>query len=1081
MAKRMRKLFLGFATTLTLGLCGVFAACGEGGLGGGGEQQQPLTMVKQETMKFDGRVLTWEAVSGAEKYSITINGGAEYFSSVAQFSWPATNVDMVDVQIKAIRGEEVTSPAAKMFTRLEKIADNQIYFDETGKMTWDPVIGATEYVVRINGAESRTYVAEYVDFTYGQRNSISIMPVGPDNATFSEWSTAVSKDYLGTPTDIQYDGQFITFKGNNFASKYMIYINNNAYQEVSSTTFEYDADSKSFDVAVQSVGDGRNSFSSSISDSKTFIHLADITGFRVEDGRLSWNAVEEASGYKVRVNGVEQTTENNYVDDLSAGKENTIQVKPITTAGDAYFANWSEPQIVRLLTAPTLMWETGINLDDGQARNAIYWDKVDGDVGGYNVKIVHYKNPTDKTSEIVQLSAEKVQFSHAFEETGTYEISIQTAPVADSNSYHSAFGSTIRVIRLETPKKLQNFIESNPSRVSEGFTMNWQSVSGASGYQIWKDGDKLEGTTLTTSTKIPYNKIITSDETEAQTFQFKVQSLGSDKTFANERYVTLSSLTADMLTATINVLAQPRDLQFDGYTAKWTAVPNANGYAVNCTGESTRTDTNFDLSNLEAGTYPDFGVCARGNGGDVLASNYTPAKQIVRLSAPYNIRLRADSAGDVLEWDHANSDSQKFQIFWDSAPDKAIETDQVADVLKNITTQGSGLFMRAAANYYDEVDNTYYITSKPSDTVTFIKLDVVTFNNVRVEGTKLKWNAPSNVQGQTITYRVFKNNGMSLSGETTACEYDISGFAAGNYELKVQAVGGGRFISSDIDASPVVQFEKLQTPVVTTPENGTSLVWGAVPGEVVQYVITVDGKVVDYVKPESGKYEYSYEYKYSSINPIGYQVSVYAQGDGMRTVDSAAWERKQVVKAANIPGFEINYCNQNGEEISFNEPNAKFVITIYNLAHGYTTGYEIEINGTTKFVPKSEGENTLVEYKPDQTGTCAVRVYAMGGVYDANGVYYVRSETEDVKKLTVHPAPKNVQIYETQIKWDAVQNAGKYLLRYFANGAWVEVEVDGAVYNLPSEHMGAVTKVEVRALGNGYDTVGSVVAEKSLS
>ena len=55
------------------------------------------------------------------------------------------------------------------------------------------------------------------------------------------------------------------------------------------------------------------------------------------------------------------------------------------------------------------------------------------------------------------------------------------------------------------------------------------------------------------------------------------------------------------------------------------------------------------------------------------------------------------------------------------------------------------------------------------------------------------------------------------------------------------------------------------------------------------------------------------------------------------------------------------------------------------------------------------------------------------------------------------------------------------MLRYFANGAWVEVEVDGAVYNLPREHMGAVTKVEVRAMGNGYDTVGSVVAEKSLS
>ncbi len=1066
MAKKIKRFFLVLATTLTLALCGILAACGEGGIGGG--QQQPLTAVNQESVKYDGKLITWTAVDGAEKYTVTINNGNEYTATVNQFAYPvAATEERVEIAIKAVRGEETTDATVKLFTRLAKIESTNIYFDETGKMTWDPVVGATEYIIRINGVESRSYALEFTDFVQGQRNSISIMPVGPADSTFSEWSATISKDYLATPSNIQYDGQFITFLGNNFATKYMIYINGGAYQEVTSTTFEYDAARNSFDLQVQSLGDGRNSFNSPISEAKTFVHLADVTGFKIEDGVLSWSEVPEASGYRVRLNGFEQTIETNYLEDIPAGKENVIQVKPITADGEAYFANWSEEQRVRLLVAPTLMWQEGLNLD-GQTANAIYWDKVDGDVGGYNVKVIH----PNGSPEIIPLGADDVQFGHAFEATGTYKISIQTSPVADSNSYQSAFSEPISVIRLATPNQVQNFVESNPTRVSQGFTLNWQSVSGATGYQIWKDGAKLDGTTLTTTTKIPYNQIMESDDTEAKTFQYQIQALGSDKTFATERYVTLNSLSDDMLTATIKVLAQPQEVTFEGYTVSWKTVDSAKGYAVNCTGESTVTNTQYDLANLEAGVYSDFGICAMGNGSDLLASNYTPSKQIVRLAAPFDIQLRADSDGDTLTWDTANSNADHYAVFWNDEPETAVRADQIGDVGQYITTQSRGLFMRAMANYEDVATGTYYITSKPSDTVTFTKLQAVTFNNVRVVGNKFVWNEPSNVSGVSIKYRVYKNNGMSLDGEVTACEYDISTFAAGTYDLRVRAVGGGNFVSSEL--SEVASFTKLAAPVVTTPENSTSLTWNAVPGEVVQYVIEIDGEIVKTVKPVDKQETYTYEHKYATIKPNGYAVRVYAQGDGMDTVDSNAWTKTQEVKAANMPGFEISYCNASGEKIEFNEANAKFLITIRNLASCYTTGYEVEIGGTSDYVAKAVGDTTVFEYKSDQAGKYTARVYAVGGVYDANGVYYVRSETEGVKEMTVHAAPKNVGLGTSQITWSAVTGVGSYLVKYYADGKWEEVTVDGAAYMITSALSDKIQKIEVYALGNGYDTIGSL-------
>ena len=383
--------------------------------------------------------------------------------------------------------------------------------------------------------------------------------------------------------------------------------------------------------------------------------------------------------------------------------------------------------------------------------------------------------------------------------------------------------------------------------------------------------------------------------------------------------------------------------------------------------------------------------------------------------------------------------------------------------------------MRAMANYEDVATGVYFITSKPSDTVTFTKIDAVTFNNVKVRGNKFIWNEPKNVAGVTIKYRVYDNSGISLDGEVVACEYDISTFEAGTYDLRVRAIGGGHFVSSD--KSEVVSFTKLATPDVTTPENSTSLTWMAVPGEVVQYVIEIDGQIVANVKKVDGQAEYTYEHKYTTIKPNGYAVRVYAQGDGMDTVDSNAWTRTQMVAAANMPGYEISYCDANGNKLEFNQANAEFVITIRNLASCYTTGYEIEIGKTSGYVEKADGETTVFKYKPDQTGTYQARVYATGGVYGADGTYYVRSETEAVREMTVHAAPTNVELTSSSIKWKAVTGAGRYFVRYYINGEWTEVTVSGAVFYLPAGvSYKNITQIEVYALGNGYDTIGSLAA-----
>lgn len=1066
MKAKIKRFFLLLATVVMFALCGILTACGE------------PDAVDQTSIKYDGSMITWTEVDKADGYIVSINGGKEYSASTNQFSYPAASTeDRIEITVTAVRKDKESESATKLFTRLPKIEETSIFFDENGKMTWSQVAGASEYILEINGKESRTAALEYSAFPQGQTNAIRIKPVAVDDSSFSEWSVQLIKDYLAAPTNIKYDGQYITWTGNTYAQAYQVYIDGAKNGDpVTAASFLFDAQNSSFDVQVQSVGNGTRSFNSEIGEKTRFVFLKDITGFNVQDGVLTWDEVEEASSYLVKVNGVEHEVETNSYDNLPANKDNRIQVKPLTEEGTTYFANWSAEQTVRVLVAPDLKWDDTLVLD-GAKMNVLSWDKIDGEVGGYNIKI---ESPDGSVKEET-LSADAVQYGNeAFELTGVYKISIQTIPVANSNSYKSVYSKPVSVERLPAPNAAQRFITSDASNVKNGLTINWNAVSGASGYQLYKDGEKISGTITTATTNVPYNVFMADDETEAKVINFSIQTLGNVKTFQTERKVTLSSLTSYSLKAQVQVLAQPQNLTIEGYTASWTAVDKANGYSVTCNDQMSTDTTTYDLTNLQSGTY-NFGVCAKGNGGDVLASNYTPTKQLVRLAAPYDIELDPTSNGDRLVWETATDKADHYDVYWTDAQSVAVDASSLTDIGKEITTTSRALFMRAAANYWNGEKSVYYITSLPSQTVTFTKLDTPTFNAtiVNTDGTKLVWNAPENAQNTTIKYRLYDAAGVAQNTTPEGCEYDISTLAAGSYTFSVRAIGYGKFVSSDKSAP--VSFEKLATPSVTT--DTTAYKWKVVGGEVKQYVVIIDGKIVDEIKPVSGQVEYSYEPKFVDFKSNGYAVQIYAQGDGINSVNSVAWTKTQKVKAADYPEFTLTYHNQKGEQVWQAAKNGYLLVTITDESD-YTNGYTVEIGGTTKEIAK--GETTLT-YKPDESGKYEARVYANGGEFNENGTYYyVKSSTDSAKSLTILTTPTNIEVLASSIKWTAVSGTSTYgYVITLSGGTIVEgTTTTGSTLNLVDlkiYDVSTIEKVEIYAKGNQTTTVGSEWAEWNRS
>ena len=1065
MKVKIKKFLFLLLTVMTFALCGLLSACGD----------EPVipAMVDASTIQYDGYVFTWSDAENAEGYTVSVNGTSETKVPKPSHNFPAIASEVrVDISITSYNGEEVSETVTKTFTRLPKIEATSIVFDENGRMTWQAVPGATEYIVEINGTTTKTPYLEYSDFVQGQRNTIRIKPAA--ESCFADWSNPMAKDYLAAPSNIKYDGQFISWSGYSTAKEYNVIINGASVAKVTGTTYTYDAANTSFDLQIQSMGDGTNSFHSTASESVRYVFLKDVTGIQAQDGNLVWDAVEEATGYSVKLNGVEHQVDTNFFDQLPANKDNIISIKPLTAEGTTYFANWSAEQTIRVLVAPELKWNDGLNLD-GEIANSLFWDKIDGSVGGYNIKVVS----PDGTSEIIDVSPETVQYGNAYLEVGTYKVSVQTYAEAGSNSYPSKFSPEVSIIRLPAPNAAtQNFITSNPSDVKDGFTINWQAVSGASSYKLAKDGQELSGTVTNTTKQIPYTNIMTEDVTEAQTFNYTIQSVGNTKTFKNERYVTLNSLSANSLVATVNVLAQPDDLDIEGYVASWSTVPSATGYSISCQEKTSTTTTEFDLSNLETGRYENFGVCAKGNGGDLLASNYTPGITLVRLSAPNNIRLDPQSDGDIIEWDDTTgSNADHFEIYLSNGDLLSENAEEKGNMSEWVTTQATGVYMVAARNDWNDPEkkDIYFITSKPSQTVQFTKIEMPTFNAMEVVGNKLVWNVPANVTDIPLQYRVYDAREIAQPNIVNACEYDISTLPAGEYAFRVQAIGDGKnWVTSDVSES-IAEFTKLETPEVEIETYGYT--WSPID-DIMQYVVMVDGVIVKEIKPDESLV---YDPKFLQQNADGYDVRIYAQGDGYDYIDSIAYTHKAVAKPAYEPGFTVEYCNQYDQKIEFNEANAYVRVTVDGESP-YTKGYKVTAGGTTGEIPDGE---TVYKYETGQAVATEIKVYAKGGVFDENGIYYVQSDCTNPQKITVLDKPSGLKMASNKVDWEAVKNASGYEVRIWKGSQLLwEGTVDSVTEKKFSDFdsdltSSGVSKFEVRAIGNGEDIIGSDWVSKS--
>ena len=1015
-------------------------------------------LYKPTNITYDGARITWDKVALAEHYTVQINDGEAKRVNTNLFTFDAKQTEF-DVTVSAVLGEKSIGETVH-FIPLDTI--ETIDVSDSGELSWDEVAGATGYRLSLNGDVQPVDLTEARYVAQAGSNRIKVRPVvSGDNSYYSLWSAEKQVYVNAAPTAVKYDGEMLSWTGN--ALNYEVKIDGRA-QTVSATKLRYDSQNRDFTVEVKALGDHATSFDSAVTED-SFHYLQAATGLKVEDGTLHWNAVDNAEGYQIKINNVVQSqklTATNY-DKLTAGTSLAVQVRPYNESGN-YFSSWSTEIGIYLLPSPVVTWNADLELD-GEANNNFIWNAVSG-AGGYTVEL-----EKDGAVSRENFPAAQMAFGYAYAQVGVYKVRVKAVAEVGSDYYDSKFSKDIIVERLAAPQASGNsYIESDPAAVASGFTVNYTAVSGATGYQLYKDGVALEGK-LSTVTAITDSDVADDSISAQQEYNYAVRSMGGVKTVAGSTYVYLPCLTTSALSFKITVQAMPTGLTMSGYQAQWAAVSGNNGYAVKYGGAvQNATAANIDLSTLKAGSHS-VAVCTRGNGGSVLASNYTAPIAVERLAAPTGIRISYGTGDGQLGFDQV-ANAKSYQVYLDQS-EQALPENSFDNMYQYIKESGTVLHMLSVANYYNDLGTVYYMTSEASPTQQFIRLSAPTFpDGVFSNSVELVWNASGNINTAeyTPTYQVYESDVMQTGGVQNGTKFNIQYLAGGkSYTFRVKAIGNdSKYLDSAL--STAVTVYKLATPTLTVDKAAKAYTWTGV-ANASSYVLEIDGVRVNNDIHVSGS-TYSYTPRYTTIG--NHTVKLYAVGDGYNNINSDTFTYTQVVKACLAPEITYGYSAErftNGGtiDVTITTPSAN------------ANGYLYEIAG------ESIDSAALTASKAiESTGKYVVRVKAKGGLFDADEVYYIDSQFAGggsgyTITLLAPPTVSSFSINsDGAVKWATITGAIGYDYQIaFDGGDYGESKHTGTASLDPIENFKnyKTIKIRVSASGNGSSVIGSAWVE----
>lgn len=773
---------------------------------------KPLATIENVTVSDNGEV-SWDAVAGANAYSVSVNGTAQTVTDTRISTLPEGSNR---VKVKPIVSGDNTyySSFSQEVNVYIYAAPTNVKYDGTA-VTWTG--SSTSYEVSVNGLSQEvkgntfTYNSENRDFT------VEVKALGNHTSTYDSKSVSEEFHYLDAVTEIFVEDGIVKWNAINGAEGYKLKIGG-VVQKASVTATQYEnlSSGRSQDVAVMPYNESGNYFSSWSAEKTVYILDTPAVSWNNDlelDGEannnLTWNAVNAAEGYTARLTKDGGTPEISTYSDVQRAFSHayasvgvyTIEIKANAASGssDYFDSKYSAPITVERLAAPKAADSNFIvsardNLAAGFTVNFV---QVNG-ASGYQL----YKDGVllngKYTTNAAITDNNVADSANISEQHYSYTVrSMGGVKTVGNGKYVTLPCLTTEALSFDIT------VQATPQNAAmSGFTLSWEAVAGNNGYTV-----AYAGTSVTA---------------QSESFDLSTVKAGSYSvtvsTRGNGSNVLASNTSAPVAVQRLEAPTNIKISSGGNGTLQWDNVANAKSY-----------ETYLDLSKtpLAANAYGNMYQFIETNGTTlsmVAVANYyndsgtlyymtseaSPTQQFIRLAAPTFPEGALSNSVELLWNTPSNINTAEYtptyKVF--SAIGEQIGGGEQNGTKFNIENlEGGGTY-----NFYIKAigNDTKYLDSDYSAVITAYKIVTPEFE---IADGKYVWNAMTNASSYYL----------EIDGKKVSDDYHVSGTqysytprftTEGDHIVKLKAVGDGRGNLDSANYSYTQKARILKAPVI---------------------------------------------------------------------------------------------------------------------------------------------------------------------------------------------------------------------------------------------------------------------------
>lgn len=533
--------------------------------------------------------VTWDTVGGVTGYDIEVYGTA--VDNGLNTTYVHTGLNPNTQRAYRVRAKN-SSGAGKWSqmvarTTLPGVPAN-ITADSTDTsiiLAWDPAAGATGYDIEIDAKDIVRIIKTSYLHSGLLTNTGHSYRIRSKNADGSgEWSQTIQKTTLtATPLHISAAAASRSITVNwdsvNGATGYDIEVDGVVFDNRDGTSYLHDGlvpnSEHSYRVRARS-GMTVSAWSEKIVRLTLPGKPVNLSGTPFSKKiALKWDAVDGAESYEIEAdgivvdNGISTSYEN---ENLSPNSSHTYKVRAKNKEGNG---DWSDTlNVMTLVGVPS-----GINTTSTSASIRISWDKTDG-AEGYEISV---------DGEIKDIGTDTSFVHSGLTPNSQHVYRVRAKNVRGTGEWSEVITKWTLV---SVPKNITT------TSTSTSITVKWNSVPGASGYDIEVDGTATEN--------IDKSIYLHDNLTPNTKHTYKVRARNNNG--FSDWSEPVSKLTAPPVPKNLTAKATTSEI-----TVSWDSVAGATGYDIEVDGEEVDngTNTSYVHSGLAPNTFHTYRVRAR--------------------------------------------------------------------------------------------------------------------------------------------------------------------------------------------------------------------------------------------------------------------------------------------------------------------------------------------------------------------------------------------------------------------------------------------------------------------------------------